>query len=150
MAGINYYARNPAAAFSTLDYDVFLDPTLANVKKALRGFASLGFTIGTAAGTFAEGDLRAVVRDRRTLVATTTDGLMVELLLQISGYPFAAMAEDAKTVVVRGVPVHVGKLQKLLRSKRLAGRPKDRQFLRRYASLLRASTPRRRPAPRTT
>lgn len=43
---------------------------------------------------------------------------------------------SAATFTVRGVPVTVGRLTKLLRSKKLAGRSKDRQFLRRYQSLL--------------
>ena len=63
-------------------------------------------------------------------------GLMVELLLTVSGFPFAELAKDAATVTVRGEPVRVGRLTKLLQSKQLAGRAKDRQFLRRYQALL--------------
>jgi len=81
-------------------------------------------------------DLRAVARGRRTLVATTVDGVMVELLLRVSGYTFADLARDAETFSVRGVPVKVGRLTKLLQSKKLAGRAKDRQFLQRYHSQL--------------
>lgn len=136
MAGINYYARNPAETFATLDYDVFLEPTRLNVEKALRGLASLGFSVGTAEGVLKPGRLDDVVGHRRTLSATTTDGLMVELLLEISGYTFAELAEDAVTISIRGVPVRVGTLQKLLRSKQVAGRAKDRQFLKRYEALL--------------
>lgn len=136
MAGINYYARRPDEAFSTLDYDMFLEPTLPNVEKALRGLARAGFTVGTAAGPMKDADLTGVVRERRTLVATTPDGVMVELLLKISGFPFSDLARDAATFTVRGVPVKVGRLAKLLTSKKLAGRPKDRQFLRRYRSIL--------------
>ncbi len=69
-------------------------------------------------------------------MATTPEGLMVELLLQISGYPFSEMAKDATTVTVHGVPVRVGQLRKLLRSKQLADRPKDRQFLQRYRAAI--------------
>ena len=61
---------------------------------------------------------------------------MIELLLKISGYPFSELAKDAATFTVRGVPIRVGRLGKLLRSKLLAGRPKDRHFLKRYQSLL--------------
>ena len=136
MAGINYYATNAAETFATLDYDLCVEPTLENVERAMRGLAALGFTLGTAAGAVGFRDLRAVVRRRRTLIATTMDGLMVELLLQVSGYPFSELAKDARTFSVRGVPVRVGRLTKLLRSKQLAGRPKDRAFLKRYRALL--------------
>ena len=142
MAGINYYARNPAETFATLDYDLFLEPTLSNVERAIRGLQAAGFTLGTAGGAFEPRDLSTVVRARRTLVATTSDGLMVELLLKVSGYPFSEVAKDARTFTVKGVPVRVGRLTKLLRSKKLAGRPKDLQFLKRYETLLTPAAPR--------
>lgn len=137
MTGINYYARRPADTFATLDYDLSVEPTLENVERAMRGLLALGFTLGTAEGPVGLRNLRTVVRQRRTLAATTTDGLMVELLLQVSGYPFSELAKDARTFSIRGVPVRVGRLGKLLRSKQLAGRPKDRAFLQRYQALLR-------------
>jgi len=136
MTGINYYAKNPSETFATLDYDLFLEPTLKNVEKAVLILQSLGFTVGTAQGLFKSEDLSEIVREQKTLVATTPEGLMVELLLKISGYPFSDLARDAVTFDVRGVPVKVGKLKKLLTSKKLAARPKDRHFLQRYQSLL--------------
>lgn len=136
MSGINYYAESPAQTFATLDYDIFIEPTLRNVEQALRCMTRLGFSIGTSTGFLKAGDIRVVVRERKTLVATTPDGLMVELLLRISGYAFSDLARDAATFTVRGVPVKVGRLTKLLASKKAAGRPKDRQFLHRYQALL--------------
>lgn len=136
MTGINYYAKNPAQTFATLDYDLFLEPSVGNVEKAAQALESLGWSLGTSGGPFKTAGLHGVVRDRRTIVATTAEGLVVELLLRVSGYPFSELARDAATFSIRGVPVRVGRLSKLLRSKRLAGRPKDRQFLERYKSLL--------------
>ena len=136
MAGINYYADTPAHAFATLDYDLFIEPTLVNVEQAVRCVTRLGFTVGTSAGALKAQEITAIVRARRTVVATTPDGVMVELLLAVSGYAFSDLARDAATFTVRGVPVKVGRLTKLLRSKQLAGRAKDRQFLRRYQALL--------------
>jgi len=123
-----------------MDYDLFLEPALRNVEQAVRIMRRLGFALGTAAGSFRDIGLRRLVRDRATLVATTPQGLMVELLLAVSGYPFAELARDAATVAVRGVPVKVGRLTKLLRSKQLAGRAKDRACLRRYEALLNDSS----------
>ena len=139
MAGINYYAKTGAETFATLDYDIFIDPALKNVEQAIRHLKALGFMVGTAAGPFNEKDLRNLVRDKRTLVATTSDGLMVELLLAVSGFAFAELAKDAATFAVHGVPVKVGRLTKLLQSKKLAGRSKDRAFLHRYHALLESS-----------
>ena len=136
MAGINYYARRPSEAFATMDYDLLLQPTLGNVEKALGRLSRLGFAVGMARGALKPAELRAVVRERRTLVATTPEGVMVELLLAVSGFTFAELIRDAATVTVHGTPITVGRLTKLLQSKRAANRPKDRAFLRRYQALL--------------
>ena len=141
MAGINYYARRPSEAFATMDYDVLLEPTLSNVEKAVDRLRRLGFSIGTAQGALTSADVRAVVRQRRTLVATTPEGVMVELLLAVSGFTFAELIRDAATVTVHGTPITVGRLTKLLQSKRAANRPKDREFLRRYQALLEETAP---------
>lgn len=135
MSGINFYAKDARDSFSTLDYDFFLEPFLSNIQKAVEVLKKLGFTLGTSKGLLDPADLKKVVREQRTLTATTSDGLMIELLLAVSGYPFFELAKDAAAFTVQGVPVRVGKLSKLLRSKRLADRPKDRQFLQRYGTL---------------
>lgn len=136
MSGINYYAREPSEAFATLDYDVFLEPTLHNVTQAIHGLSEVGFTLGTTTGQLEPEQLTRLVRDRRTLVATTPEGMTIELLLEVPGFSFSELARDAATFTVRGVPVKVGRLTKLLTSKRVAGRPKDRTFLQRYQALL--------------
>jgi len=136
LSGVNYYAGSAAETFATMDYDIFVQPTRKNVALAVRCLKQLGFSVGTSAGLLKRDQLADVVRRRRTLVATTTEGITVELLLAVSGYLFAELAKDAATFKIWGVPITVGRLAKLLRSKHLAGRPKDRQFLQRYQSLL--------------
>jgi hypothetical protein len=53
-------------------------------------------------------------------------------MLSISGYSFADLAADAPTFLVGDARVRVGRLEKLLRSKELSDRPKDREFLRQF------------------
>jgi len=84
MSGINYYAKNPSEMFGTMDYDIFLKPTIINVKKAVELITKLGFSCGTSAGKSLPKDLREVVKKRSTIVTTTPEGIMVELLLNIS------------------------------------------------------------------
>ena len=139
MAGINYYAKDASEMFSTLDYDIFLKSTLSNVEKALHCLEELGFSLATRKGVVQRNELKQLVRGRMTLSATTQEGIMVELLLKVSGYPFSELAKDAATFTVGRVPIRVGRLRKLLRSKQLANRPKDRQFLKRYQLLLKNS-----------
>jgi hypothetical protein len=136
MSGINYYAMSPAETFGTLDYDVLLEGSFANVKKAVEELQKLGLTLSVAGGIFKIDQLREIVLGMRPITATTPEGLMVELLLKVSGYPFSELARDSATFTVEGIPVRVGRLKKLLQSKRLAGRPKDLQFLKRYQTLL--------------
>lgn len=136
LSGINYYAKNPADTFGTMDYDLLIEPTLANVKKAIRILKKMTFDIGTKSGAYQDSNLKQIVRDAVTVIATTTDGIMIELLLKVSGYVFSDLAKDAATFTVQGIPVRVGRLKKLLESKRIADRPKDRQFLKRYRLLL--------------
>ena len=139
MSGINYYAKDASEMFATLDYDLFLQPTLTNVEKALHCLEELGFGLGSRKGIVRRNELKRLVRERMTLTATTQEGIMVELLLRVSGYPLSELAKDAATFTVGRVPIRVGRLRKLLRSKQLANRPKDRQFLKRYQLLLRNS-----------
>ena len=149
MSGINFYATSQAGTFGTMDYDCFLAPTMENVRRAVEVVRSMGFTVGTSDGELPAAALRAAVREQRTLVATTVDGIMIELLLRVSGYTFASLAEDAKTFTVQGVPVQVGQIKKLLHSKRVAGRPKDKQFLARYEAQLAEEIGRRAAKRRT-
>ncbi len=135
MTGINYYAATPAQSFGTMDFDVLLNPTIKNIEQALSCLKRLEFTMGTAEGPLTADSVRDVVRQRRTVIATTSEGLMVELWLQVSGFTFADLARDVATFMTHGVPIKVGRLQKLLASKKLANRPKDRQFLKRYGTL---------------
>jgi predicted nucleotidyltransferase len=132
MSGINYYARNPSETFGTMDYDIFVEPTQDNLTKAINVLKQLGFLLDTAKGPFNKDDLKQLLGQYQTLIATTSEGIMVELILKISGYSFSQLAKDAKTFDLQGVPVRVGRLTQLLGSKQIAGRPKDLQFLKRY------------------
>ena len=134
MAGINYYASNASEVFVTSDFDFLIKPTFTNVTKAIKTLERLYFQIGTATGIFKPEELKNIVRHQQTIVGTTTDGIMVELLLRVSGYSFSEMEADSTVFTAGDIPVRVGRLTKLLNSKRIAGRPKDRHFLKRYTS----------------
>ena len=44
------YAESPAQGFVTMDYDMFVEPTLSNVEQAVQCLTHLGFMVGPAAG----------------------------------------------------------------------------------------------------
>ena len=132
VSGINYCAKDPSKSFSTQDYDLFLDNTLENLKKAVGVLSRLGFHLATKKGSFKLDHLKEIVQRQETVIATNPQGVQIELLLRVSGYVFRELDKDAKIFLADEVPIRVGRLQKLLRSKKIAGREKDRLFLKRY------------------
>ncbi len=136
LSGINYYAENPSETFSTQDYDLFIDNTIQNVKKAAGLLLGLGFQITTRRGGFDPEKVKEILQREETVVATNPQGVQIELLLRISGYVFGEIDKDAAVFLVDEVPIRVGKLRKLLHSKQVANREKDRLFLKRYQALL--------------
>ena len=137
VSGINFHAKDPSRSFSTQDYDVFIDNTLENLMKAVEVLSHLKFHLTTQKGEFHLEGLKEVIQSQTTLVAGNPQGIQIELLLRVSGYVFRDLYDDAVTFLVDEVPIRVGRLQKLLNSKKIAGREKDRLFLRRYEALLR-------------
>jgi predicted nucleotidyltransferase len=136
MAGINYYASDARETFSTQDFDIFVKPTIPNVKKAVSIFRELGYSVAVKGKPAQDERIKDAVRRKDTFIATDAYGVMFELILAVSGYTFAQMETDAVIFDVSRVPVKVARLGKLLMSKKAAGRDKDRLFLKRFGLLL--------------
>jgi len=136
MAGINYYAASAREAFATQDFDIFVNPTISNVHKALSVLTKLGYDIAVNAKRLDKAGVKDAVSHEKTIVASNPYGILFELILSVSGYTFAQMACDARVFTSGKTPIKVAQLQKLLRSKKLAGRKKDMLFLERYEILL--------------
>lgn len=136
MSGINYYASKTQETFATQDFDIFVNPTISNVKKAMGAFKELSYDLSVKEGELKESLLKKVVKQKHAISATDPYGIVFELILAVSGYRFDQMESGATVFIVESVPVKVAKLRKLLRSKKIAGRPKDRFFLKRYEIFL--------------
>jgi hypothetical protein len=136
MAGINYYASRAEDTFSTQDYDVFIKPVIANVKKVVQILKELGYDIAAGGKLLADSSLINIVRDRKTLIATDPYGISFDIILAISGFTFNQMAGDATIFSAGKIPLRVGKLKKLLLSKKAAGRKKDILFLATYENMI--------------
>jgi hypothetical protein len=136
VGGINFYARTPAQAYATLDLDVLLEPTPANLRRALEALRRLGYAFEAGREPFVdfqdEAALATIVRQGATLRALHPDAGEVDLLLSIAGSSYQTLATDAVEFRVSDVRVRVGALEKLLASKRASGRPKDVAFLRAF------------------
>ena len=137
LFGINFYSDSAATSFSTNDLDVFIDPTVDNVKRSCHCLKEMDMNLSFKTGKetvkeYSDKDLLTVVRERKVIVASDQYGIVVEFLLQISGLTFSEINNNAKIFNVEGIPVRVGKLEDLLLSKRIAGRKKDKLFLKRF------------------
>jgi len=132
MSGINYYSADTERVFSTHDFDIFLKPTIANVKKAAAVFRKLGYGLVANEEEVKESSIKDIVRRKKTIAAVDEYGIMFELLLAVSGYTFSQMEAGAVIFDAGGVPMKVGNLNKLLMSKKIAGREKDKLFLKRF------------------
>ncbi len=136
MSGINYYASNAKEAFVTQDFDIFVRPAIGNVKKALEVFKGLDYNLAVKGKELKDAFVKKVVAEKNTISAVDPYGIMFELILAVSGYRFDQMEGGATVFMVENIPVKVAKLRKLLQSKKLAGREKDKLFLKRYEMFL--------------
>lgn len=136
VGGINFYARSPATAFATLDLDALLEPSVPNLRTALRALDARGYRFESGGEPFRDLDdetiLARVVRRGASLSALHDAAGQLDLMLSISGYAYPELARDACSFRVGDLGVRVGRLEKLLRSKRESGRPKDLEFLRAF------------------
>lgn len=138
VGGINFYARNGAHAFATLDLDLLLAPESDNLRCALEALSAGGFSFEAGAEPFLDWDdqtsLANIVALGGRVTAIHEDGAQLDLMLSVRGFSYSDLAADARTFTVAGSRVRVGLLEKLLRSKELSDRPKDREFLRHFES----------------
>jgi hypothetical protein len=133
VGGINFFARDASEAVATRDLDVLVRPTPETLGTALRALDHAGFSFEAGGEPFLDiADavvLAQIVRAGATVTVRSDDGAEIDLMMSMSGFDFAGLAEDAVSFRIAGSEVKVGRLEKLLRSKELSGRPKDVAFL---------------------
>ena len=138
VGGINFYARDGNHAFATLDLDLLLAPDPDNLRCALEALSAAGFSFETGGEPFLDRNdetiLERIVALGGRVTALHEDGVQLDLMLSVRGFSYFDLAVDSRTFTVAGSQVRVGRLEKLLRSKELSDRPKDREFLRHFES----------------
>ena len=141
VTGINFYALDASQVVRTEDVDVLLAPRIEALRTALAALSSAGFSFRAGGEPFVDLDDRAVLGNvlarGATITAEDDAGARIDLMLSGQGLRFDDLAADAVSFRLGEVEVRVGRLEKLLRAKELAGRPKDAEFLRLYAARLR-------------
>ncbi len=141
VTGINFYAPDASRVVRTEDVDVLLAPRIEALRTALAALSGAGFSFRAGGEPFVDLDDRAVLGNvlarGATITAEDDAGARIDLMLSGLGLRFDDLAADAVSFRLGEVEVKVGRLEKLLRAKELAGRPKDVEFLRLYAAHLR-------------
>lgn len=139
VAGINFYARDASVVVLTADLDLLLPPRVDALRMALAALARAGFEAGGEPFIDVEDDavLGRMIEHGANVTAVAPQGARIDLMPSLKGYRFDDLAGDAERFRVGGVEIRVGRLEKLLRSKELSDRPKDREFLRLFAARLR-------------
>lgn len=110
-------------ARGTMDIDLAVDPSPANIRRVKSGLAVLP---DNAAAQVDDSDVE------RHVVVRVADEVVVDLLGKAAGVPFDELAQGALRAEVEGVAIPYASLAALIRSKDTV-RPKDKldcQFLR--------------------
>ena len=138
VSAVNYYAESPLQILLTGDFDIFVEPSGKNVWKAAQILWNQDFVLSAGGKPLRNRDRRMIektVRSLKTLQGKNPTYNIIELSLNVSGYAFPELKKDARIFRAAGVPVCVASLNKLLRMKEIADRPKDRLFLERFKQL---------------
>jgi len=116
----NAAAALQAAPVTTIDFDFLFRKTPRNLQKLKAVARALDAVI--LRPYYPSSDLFRLVRDE--------DGLQVDFMVAIHGVKsFAALRSRAHRVMFGNHPLWVADLEDILRSKRAAGRPRDRAVL---------------------
>lgn len=146
--GIIVQTGDRGPILSTEDCDFLLPPDPEMLTNAMRTLRRMGFDLeaGGKALPDQEPDLVAGILRARACVRGKKGRTRVDLPLEIAGYDFKKLWKRHRRIRIAGVTLRVGPIEALLRSKRLANRPKDRAFLEMYlhAARERVGRPRRR------
>ena len=138
VTGINFYARTPSEAVATLDVDLLIQPQVDNLRSAFQTLEQLGFRFEGGGEPFLDIDdprsLERIIRAGARISAIHETAGELDLMLSIAGFQFDELRREAARFQIAGTEILVGSLEQLLRSKEIAGRPKDLEFLRAFAA----------------
>jgi hypothetical protein len=136
--GANLYAREVGAVLTTLDCDLLLPADPAVLGRAVGVLRTLRYRL-EAGGEPVDIDpalMRGIVR-AGACVRAVKKTVQIDLPLSIAGCRFKSLWRNQHRLKAGGVLLRVAPLRDILRSKKLADRPKDRLFLATYEDALR-------------
>jgi hypothetical protein len=136
---LDHYMPDMASVYLTADCDILLRPAAANLARALRTLARLGYCFSAGGEPVTKPDspvLRRIVGNKAAIRAEKEGGLPIDLMLEAAGFPFQAWRESRTFFTAGGRRLPCAALHMILESKRRAGREKDRVLLALYKARL--------------
>lgn len=135
VLAVNHYAKDPSSVYSTLDCDLLLRPDPGNLFRALKALRRGGCDLTVDGEPLGGANLllcRRIVERGGTVTALKPGEMPIDIVLEVKGADFASLKRRRRLFTVAGVRVPCADLMDVLDAKRLAGRPKDKAFLRLY------------------
>ena len=141
LSGINLYARSASDLFATQDRDLFLPSDPDNTLAAWQACEARGLQLLCAGEPLDRPRDRLlaerVLANRAIVRATDGSGLDVDLTPVMAGFDFETVWSDRRVFRVENVEIPVARLSHLVRSKRRAGRDKNRLFFAAHGDAVR-------------
>ncbi len=111
----------------TNDVDIFIEPTRENAQNTLQALSAIGHDVTELT---MEQVLTKKILFRQYILAT-------DIHPSAAGVTWATIWKNKKADTIEGVPVFVASLEDLIKMKRAANRPKDREDLKALVALKR-------------
>lgn len=137
---VNLHAADAGLVIATADCDVLIAADADVLATAIAVLRAAGFDIEAGGEPLPDEDpvvLSGIVRSSAR-VRCTKHSAPVDLMLAMRGSALDELWDRQRRFDVEGGSLRVAPLEAVLRSKRLANRPKDRAFLEAHADALRA------------
>lgn len=140
VGGANFYAQAAGGLFATQDHDLLLPPDPQNLLDCWQTFLAQGWELWSNHEPLDKPtDLwlaERVVERRAAVTATEGEALEIDLTLVMSGFTFERVWEERRIFSSEGVEIPVARLDHIVQSKRVVGRPKDLLFFSTHEELL--------------
>ncbi len=132
---IDYYVRDPAQGFHTMDCDIVVEPTPENLLTVFKTLEKMGYGFEANKEPLIGIDswlVNKIIEHRAVVTARKQNEMPIDIVLSGGRFLFKEWDKDKRIFSVEGVKVPVGNLSRLIRAKEHSNREKDRKFLELY------------------
>ena len=132
---VDYYVKEPAQGFHTMDCDILVEPTPKNLLAVFQTLEKMGYELEVNKEPIVGIDLwlvNKIIEHQAVVTARKIDEMPIDIVFRGGKFSFKEWDKDKRIFSVEGVKVPVGNLSRLIRAKEHSNREKDRKFLELY------------------